>query len=177
MDDRFHLVQVNVAVPREPLDSPALAEFVANLEPVNALADRSPGFVWRLADESSDATSIRAFEDERMIINMSVWESVEALWAFVYVGRHLEVMRRRREWMTRIADTYMALWWLPAGEIPTPAQARERLDHLRAHGPTPWAFTFKRRYAAREATSAAASSAWYELRTSGPEATDSKPSS
>ncbi len=177
MADGWQVAQVNVALPRAPLDTPALAGFVANLEPVNALADSAPGFVWRLADDSGDATSIRAFEDERLIINMSVWESIDALWEFVYSDRHLEVMRRRREWMTRLADAYMALWWVPAGTIPSVAEARDRIDHLRAHGPTPRAFTFKRRYAAREATSAAASSAWYELRTSGPEATDSKPSS
>ena len=100
MSAGWHVAQVNIALPREPLDSPALAEFVANLEPVNALADAAPGFVWRLADETGDATSIRAFDDERLIINMSVWASIEALWEFVYSGRHLEVMRRRREWMT-----------------------------------------------------------------------------
>ena len=92
---------MNIALPREPLDSPALAEFVANLEPVNALADAAPGFVWRLQDDSGDATSIQAFDDDRLIINMSVWESIEALWSFVYDGGHLEVMRRRREWMTK----------------------------------------------------------------------------
>jgi hypothetical protein len=143
-----HLAQVNIALPREPLDSPALAEFVANLEPVNALADSAPGFVWRLEDESGDATSIRAFDDERLIINMSVWESIEALWAFVYDGGHLEVMRRRREWMTKLAESHQVLWWITAGTIPTPAEARERLERLRADGPTPYAFTFKQRYPA-----------------------------
>ena len=173
------IAQVNVALPREPLDSPALAEFVANLEPVNALADAAPGFVWRLEDASGDATSIRVFDDERLIINMSVWESIESLWDFVYSGGHLEVMRRRREWMTRLGDAYMCLWWVPQGHVPDTAEARERLEHLERHGPSPRAFTFKRRYAAAEraVTAAAASSAWYELRTSGPEATDSKPSS
>jgi hypothetical protein len=149
MSGDWHIAQVNIALPREPLDSPALAEFVASLEPVNALADAAPGFVWRLADETGDATSIRAFDDERLIINMSVWASIEALWEFVYSGRHLEVMRRRREWMTRIAESYLALWWLPAGELPTIGDARLRLDQLRAHGPTPYAFTFKRRFPPR----------------------------
>ena len=146
MSAGWHVAQVNIALPREPLDSPALAEFVANLEPVNALADGAPGFVWRLADETGDATSIRAFDDERLIINMSAWESIEALWEFVYSGRHLEVMRRRREWMTRIAQSFLALWWVRAGTLPTIDDARLRLDHLRAHGPTPYAFTFKRRF-------------------------------
>jgi hypothetical protein len=142
----WHLAQVNVALPREPLESAALAEFVANLEPVNALADAARGFVWRLEDESGDATSIRAFDDERLIINMSVWESLESLWAFVYDGRHLEVMRRRREWMTRIAESHQALWWLRAGALPTIEEAKRRLDHLRELGPTPYAFTFKQRF-------------------------------
>jgi hypothetical protein len=144
------IAQVNIALPREPLDSPALADFVANLEPVNALADAAPGFVWRLQDESGDATSIQAFDDERLIINMSVWESIEALWTFVYDGGHLEVMRRRREWMTRLAESHMALWWVPEGHTPTIEEARERLEHLRAHGPTERAFTFKKRVPDRE---------------------------
>ena len=146
MSAGWHVAQVNIALPREPLDSPALAEFVANLEPVNALADGAPGFVWRLADETGDATSIRAFDDERLIINMSAWESIEDLWEFVYSGRHLGVMRRRREWMTRIAKSYLALWWVRADTLPAIDDARLRLDHLRAHGPTAYAFTFKRRF-------------------------------
>src|SRR5215211_3686580 len=108
MSEEFTIAQVNIALPREPLDSAALAEFVANLEPVNALADSAPGFVWRLTDESGDATSIRAFADDRLIINMSVWESIEALWSFVYDGGHLEVMRRRREWMIKLAESHQA---------------------------------------------------------------------
>ena len=148
MSGAWQIAQVNIALPREPLDSLALAEFVANLEPVNALADAAPGFVWRLEDESGDATSIRAFDDERLIINMSVWDSIEALWEFVYDGRHLEVMRRRREWMTRIAESHMVLWWLAAGGLPTIEQAKASLEHLRRHGPTPYAFTFKRRFPA-----------------------------
>ena len=146
MNTRWHIAQINIALPREPLDSPGLAEFVANLEPVNAIADAAPGFVWRLQDSSGDATAIRAFDDERLIVNMSVWESIEALWAFVYDGRHLEVMRRRREWFSRIAESYLALWWIPAGERPTVSDAEARVAHLRAHGPTPHAFTFKHRF-------------------------------
>jgi hypothetical protein len=137
---------VNIAIPREPLDTPALADFVALLEPVNALADRSSGFVWRLQTEEGDATSIRAFDDERILVNASVWESIEALWRFVYDGRHLEVMRRRREWFTRMAEAHLALWWVPAGSIPTLGEIRERVDHLRAHGPTPFVFTFKKHF-------------------------------
>jgi hypothetical protein len=142
----WQIAQVNIALPREPLDSPALADFVVNLEPVNALADAAPGFVWRLADESGDATSIRAFDDDRLIINMSVWQTIEDLWRFVYDGGHLEVMRRRREWMIRLAESDLALWWVPVGHIPGTDEATERVDHLRARGPTPYSFTFKQRY-------------------------------
>jgi Domain of unknown function (DUF3291) len=141
----FHIAQVNIALPKEPLDSPLLAGFVARLEAVNALADASPGFVWRLQTEDGDATSIRAFEDERVIINMSVWESIEALWSFVYDGGHLAVMRRRREWFDRI-EMHMCLWWVPAGHVPGLEEAKDRVARLRAEGPTPYAFTFKRRF-------------------------------
>ena len=136
------LAQVNVATVRAPLDSPELAGFVAELEPINAMADASPGFVWRLQTEDGDATAIRPFQDERIMVNLSVWESLEALRTFVYASRHLDVMRRRREWFHRM-DTYMALWWVPAGTIPTVAQAKDRLQLLAGNGPSPDAFTFR----------------------------------
>jgi len=137
-----HLAQVNVATVRAPLDSPELAGFVAQLEPINALADHSPGFVWRLQTEDGDATAIRPFQDERIMVNLSVWESLEALRIFVYASRHLDVMRRRREWFHRM-DAYLALWWVPAGTIPTVAQAKDRLQLLAGNGPSPDAFTFR----------------------------------
>jgi hypothetical protein len=141
-----HLAQLNVARFRAPLDDPAMAGFVAALEPINALADGWPGFVWRLQTEEGDATAIRAFDDDLMLVNMSVWESVEALAEFVYRSGHLDVMRRRREWATRLAEAHLVLWWVPEGELPTVEEARERLEYLREHGPTPHAFTFKRRF-------------------------------
>ena len=139
----WHLAQVNVALLREPLDAPPLADFVAALAPVNAVADASPGFVWRLQTEDGDATSIRAFGDDRLIVNMSVWESVEALRAFVYGAAHAAVLRRRRKWFERLAEPETALWWVPAGSTPTVAEAEQRLGHLRAHGPSPRAFTLR----------------------------------
>jgi hypothetical protein len=141
----FHVAQVNLALPREPLDAPLLAEFVALLDPVNALADSSPGFVWRLQTEDGDATAVRGFDDDRLIVNMSVWESIEALADFAYRSGHVAVMRRRQEWMERLPQ-HMALWWVPAGHVPAVAEAEERLGHLRAHGPTARAFTFKERF-------------------------------
>jgi hypothetical protein len=138
-----HLAQVNIATLRAPLDGPELAGFVAQLEPINALADRSPGFVWRLQTEDGDATAIRPYEDDRVMVNLSVWASFEALRSFVYATRHLEVMRHRRQWFSRMADPYLALWWLPAGTIPTVAEAKERLELLARQGPTAGAFTFR----------------------------------
>jgi hypothetical protein len=139
----WHLAQVNIAILRAPLDSPQLAGFVAMLEPINALADAAPGFVWRLQTEDGDATAIRAFDDERMLVNMSVWESVEALGAFVYRTRHLDVLKRRRDWFEKITSTYLALWWVPAGTIPTIEEAKRRLDLLERRGPSIDAFTFR----------------------------------
>jgi hypothetical protein len=138
-----HLAQVNVATLRAPLDGPELAGFVAQLEPLNALADQSPGFVWRLQTEDGDATAIRPFDDDRVMVNLSVWASLEALRSFVYATGHLDVMRHRRAWFHRMPDPYLALWWLPAGTIPTVAEARERLELLAAKGPTTDAFTFR----------------------------------
>ena len=143
-----HLAQVNIALPVAPLDTARLAGFVAALEPVNALADRAPGFVWRLQTEDGDATAIRAFDDERLIVNLSVWESLEALGAFVFGGEHVAVMRERRRWFVPLREAVTALWWVPAGHRPSVAEARDRLERLRRDGPGPDAFTFARPVAA-----------------------------
>ena len=142
----FHLAQVNLARPLEPLDSELLADFVAALDPVNAVADGSPGFVWRLQTEEGNATAIPVLDDDSLIVNMSLWESIGALRAFVYTSpAHLGVMKRRREWFERM-EFHMALWWVPAGHLPTVAEAEERLTLLRALGPSPDAFTFRRHF-------------------------------
>ena len=138
-----HLAQLNVARLLAPIDAPQLADFVARLEPVNALAEATPGFVWRLQTEDGDATAIRAFDDEMILVNMSVWESIDALAEFVYRSDHVDVMRRRREWFEHDAQPYLVLWWIPAGTTPTVEEARARLEHLRELGPTPHAFTFR----------------------------------
>jgi hypothetical protein len=139
----FDLAQVNVALPREPLDSALLADFVAALEPINALADEAPGFVWRLQGDGGDATAVRGFGDERIIVNMSTWESLDALAAFVFHSPHAAVMRERRRWFVAMKEAYAALWWVPARHRPTVREAEERVAHLRAHGPSAHAFTFK----------------------------------
>jgi hypothetical protein len=146
-----HIAQLNIGRALAPVDSPLLDDFNAALDPVNALADRAPGFVWRLQTDEGNATAIRPFEDDdRMIVNMSVWESIDALASFVYRSDHVAVMRRRREWFERIR-VFMVLWWVPAGHTPSVEEALERLEHLREHGPTSHAFTFKARFDADEA--------------------------
>jgi hypothetical protein len=157
----MQLAQLNIALPIAPLTAPELAGFVAELEPVNALADGAPGFVWRLQTEDGDATAVRAFGDDRLIVNMSVWTSLEALGAYVYSGRHREVMARRRQWFERMREAYQVLWWVPDGVRPTIAEAEQRLDHLRAHGPTPYAFTFRTPFPAPEAEPVHADDAWF----------------
>jgi hypothetical protein len=144
--DGWQVAQVNIGIVRFPLDSSEMADFMALLDPINALADRSDGFVWRLQSEDGDATAFRPFHDDRILINMSVWESFEALRSFVYLSRHLEVMRRRREWFARMDEAYVALWWIPAGQLPTIDDAKARLDTLREQGPSAAAFTFRDPY-------------------------------
>lgn len=144
----WELAEVNIARLRVPLDDPALADFVAALEPVNADADAASGFRWRLQTEDGDAMAIRAFEwdvagSSGVIVNMSVWESVDTLAAFAYSGRHREVLRGRRRWFEAMTEAYLALWWVPAGVRPTTEDAEERVRHLRRHGPTPRAFTLR----------------------------------
>ena len=142
----WHLAQLNVARPLAPLDTPLLADFVGQLDKINALAEASPGFVWRLAGESGSAVDIKA-ADPTLIVNLSVWTSAEALFDFVYKSAHTAVMARRREWFERLA-TFQVLFWMPAGQLPGVDEAMRRLSHLEQHGPTPEAFTFKRRYPA-----------------------------
>jgi hypothetical protein len=143
----FQIAQINIGRARGAVDGPVLAEFMALLDPVNELADNAAGFVWRMQDEGGNNTSLRPYDDERIIVNMSTWDSIDALWKFVYGGMHLEVMRRRREWFERFESTYVGLWWVPAGSEPTVDDAKLRLASLDAHGPTPYAFTFKKRFA------------------------------
>ena len=145
---KFVLAQVNIGRLLAPVDSPQLAGFMAALDPVNALADAARGFVWRLQTEEGNATAVRAFEWDQVgsagvILNMSVWESVEALAAFVYSEQHRQVLRRRREWFERMEEAYLALWWIPRGQVPTTEDAEDRIRHLRAHGPTARAFTLR----------------------------------
>jgi hypothetical protein len=141
--NRFHLAQVNVGRVRAALDGPIMEGFRTQLDPINALADRSPGFVWRLQTEDGNAMAIRPFEDERMTINMSVWTSLGALQQFVYKSEHVAPLRDRKQWFEPIDGPILALWWVPAGHIPSIDEAKTRLEHLKQYGPTAHAFTFR----------------------------------
>lgn len=146
----YHLAEVNIGTLRDAVDSPMIAEFVANLARINALAEDQPGFVWRLTGEGDDATDIQPFENPLMAINLSVWTDPDSLAAFVYRTAHRDVMRRRAEWFEKM-ELYMCLWWVPVGHQPTPQEAIERLEILRQRGPSPEAFTFRQPFPAPDA--------------------------
>lgn len=148
MTDTVHLAQMNIAVPRYPTDDPRMADFMHALDRINDVADNSPGFVWRLvSDGGNDATALRAdFGGEEQMINMSVWESVDDLWNYVYRSGHLDFLRRRGEWFTAPAGTITVLWWVPVGHIPSIEEGLDRLEMLRRDGPTSKAFSFRDRF-------------------------------
>ncbi len=139
----YHLAQFNIARFRKPMDHPDLAGFVEMLDPLNHQADSAPGFVWRLTDEgSNDATSITHYDDPLQLLNLSVWTDVGALRNYVYRTEHAAMVRRRDEWAEAMESNYLVLWWVPAGHRPDVVEADARLELVRAHGPTPEAFTF-----------------------------------
>ncbi|WP_225099473.1 DUF3291 domain-containing protein [Streptomyces sp. CoH27] len=155
----YELAQVNIARLKFPLDSPQLTYFVDALDPVNAVADAADGFVWRLQSDSGNATDIPVLGDEWLIINMSTWRDTNALTAFMYQGRHRELLSRRREWFEKLQEATAVLWWVPAGHRPTVAEAEDRLLRLRAHGATPYAFTFRAPFPAPQESAAVSRSA------------------
>ena len=144
------LAQINIGRLIAPVDDPKIAEFVAQLDPVNALADTAPGFVWRLESSSGNATDIVYNHDPFVIVNMSVWESVEALRDFVYKSNHLDVLRDRAKWFEKMEKPHYCLWWIPSTHIPTVAEGRERLEHYQQRGATPFSFWFSKLYPAEE---------------------------
>ncbi len=138
-----HLAVFNIGRPTAPLDSAQLQAFMDGLDPINALAERAPGFVWRYtAEGTNNATAVRPFDDD-VIVNFGVWESREELWDFVYRSEHLDFVRRRREWFQHMAEPFLVLWWIPTDHIPSMAEALEKLTQLRRQGPSPHAFTFR----------------------------------
>jgi hypothetical protein len=142
----YELAQLNIAHMKTPLDAPEMADFVANLDRINALAEAAPGFVWRLKDDAGNATAIRPFGDSTLV-NMSVWRNVASLSDYVYKSMHVEIMKRRREWFARMAEATTVLWWVPQGHRPDEYEAMQRLQTLRAMGPTDKAFSFKQPFA------------------------------
>ena len=142
----YHLAQVNIAKMLAPIDSPVMADFVDNLERINQLADKSPGFIWRLKDDAGDATSIKVFADEFIIVNMSVWDSIEALFSFTYQSEHVEIFKRKKEWFHKLTDAHMALWHIPACHLPSTDEAKKRLGYIKMNGETPYAFTFRNKF-------------------------------
>jgi hypothetical protein len=135
------LAQMNVAYLKAPLDSPQLAGFVSELGRINALAESSPGFVWRLQDDAGDATALHPLGDNTLI-NMSVWQDVASIRRYVYESEHVDFLRRRREWFIRGDAAQLVLWWVPAGHQPGVQEGIDKLRLLQAQGPTQAAFTF-----------------------------------
>jgi len=141
---QYHIAQVNIARAKAEMDDEVMSEFVSRLDEINALADNSPGFIWRLKDDEGNFTSIRVFDDALLLVNMSVWQDIESLRNFVYKSSHVELIGNREAWFNKLDSAHQALWWIPQGTVPSVEDAKERLDHIRQHGSTETAFTFGR---------------------------------
>ena len=142
----YHLAQINIGRLIAPIDDPKIAEFVSQLDPINALADGAPGFVWRLQSTSGNATDIAYNDDPFMIVNMSVWESIEALRDYAYRSDHISVFRDRAKWFEKMDKPNYCLWWVLEGHRPTVAEGRERLERYQTHGASPYSFWFSQRF-------------------------------
>ena len=154
MSSTYHLAEINIGRTVAPMDDPAMEGFVSQLDTINALAEASPGFVWRLKTDEGDATSIVAYDDPRIIVNMSVWESLQTLRAYVYTTNHADVLRDRKKWFEKLDSPHFVMWWIPAGHIPTVQEAKDRLAFLAEHGETAHAFTFRTQFQPPNAASA-----------------------
>ncbi|MDY8137325.1 DUF3291 domain-containing protein [Aquimarina sp. 2201CG5-10] len=146
----MHLAQVNIAEMIAPINDPIMADFVNNLDRINALAEQSDGFVWRLKGDEGNATAIRVFDYDFLIINMSVWKDIDTLFDFTYKTAHVEILKRKKEWFHNMKKMHMAFWYVEKGHHPTAEEAKERLQYIRDHGETPYAFTFKSRFSIEE---------------------------
>lgn len=151
-NDGWHVAQLNIARAVAPMDDPRLADFVAQLDAVNALAEASPGYVWRLQSASGNATDVRVGDDPLVIVNLTVWTSIDELFAYAYRSDHRFVFARRFEWFERWPGPSVCLWWQRAGTVPTVDDALRRLTILAERGPSPDAFTFKQRFPPPDAT-------------------------
>jgi len=139
----MHLAQLNIARPKFPMDSLGMADFVNNIEPINTIAENSPGFIWRLKDDTGNATSIQIFNDPELIVNMSVWQDIASLKQFMFKTHHIDFLKRKKEWFVPLDSASYVMWWIEEGHIPTVEEAEERLLHLREHGESDYAFSFK----------------------------------
>ncbi len=141
----FHLAQLNIARMKAALDSPQMSGFTDNLEHVNRLAEQSPGYIWRLQTDDGDATALRPFGDD-VLVNLSVWQDLASLRAFVFESAHQSFLKRRAEWFDRLAEASTVLWWIPIGSEPSLTTAWQKLEHLRVNGPCTEAFSFRQTY-------------------------------
>lgn len=142
----WDLAQVNIGRLVAPEGDPRVQEFFDELDRINALAEASPGFLWRLKTEEGNATAIKPTADPLLIVNLSVWRDADALFEFVYRSAHTPVMAKRKQFFQRFEGHYQALWWVAAGHRPSVDEALAKLWHLDRFGPTPHAFTFKARF-------------------------------
>jgi hypothetical protein len=143
----WNIAQVNIGrINGISMEDPVMSDFVARLDEVNSLAENSKGFVWRLKEDAGNATSIKFNDDVRIIVNMSVWETIDDLYAFTYNSMHREVLVQRARWFQKLDNHFMALWFVPRFTFPSVEDARFRLSYLEKNGPTPMAFTFKKRF-------------------------------
>jgi hypothetical protein len=142
----FHVAQVNIGRALGPLDGPVMAAFMARLDEINALADGSPGFVWRFQTAEGNATAVRPYDDDRILFNMSVWATLDDLRQYVYHSAHAQLISRRKDWFEKFERPYLALWWVPEGHIPTVEEARQRLARLQENGETAEAFSFRKTF-------------------------------
>ena len=142
-----HLAQVNIGRMRGTnIEDLVMQEFVENLDRINGLAEKSAGFIWRLKDEHNNATHFNPYEDKRIIINLSVWRDLESFERFVYHSDHLNFIKRRMEWFEKFEKSHLALWFIPAGHLPTISEAVHKLDYLHQRGPSAEAFDFRRKF-------------------------------
>ena len=143
----MHLAQLNIAEAKDSMESAVMADFVANIDRINLLAESSPGFVWRMTDEDGENSyHMQLFDSEYIVTNMSVWKDRDSLFEFTYRTAHVEIFKRRKEWFNAFKSSHMVMWFIPVGHIPTIEEAKERLEYLNTNGPSPYAFTFKDNY-------------------------------
>ena len=146
LQPKYYLAQINIALMKAPLDNPIMAEFADALDEINQVAEASAGFVWRLKTSSGNATDIRAYSDPKMLVNISVWQSVEQLKVYVYKSLHGDFFIRRRKWFEKYQSEHFAMWWIPSEHLPTVEEGLAKLEYLALHGDSPESFTFAKPY-------------------------------